>query len=42
MSDILRAALDGASPDELASLPLPDSYRAAIVKRSEVDMFEGL
>ena len=42
MSDILQAALDGASPDELAALPLPDSYRAAIVKRSEVDMFEGL
>jgi crotonyl-CoA reductase len=42
MSDILQAALDGASPDELATLPLPDSYRAAIVKRSEVDMFEGM
>ena len=28
--------------DELAALPLPDSYRAAIVKRSEVDMFEGM
>ena len=37
--DILRAALDGASPDELAALPLPDHYRATIVKRGEVDMF---
>ena len=42
MSDILRAALSGATPDELAGLPMPDSYRAAVVKRDEVDMFEGM
>src|SRR5271167_601716 len=42
MSDILRAALSGATPDELAGLPMPDSYRAAVVKRDEVDMFGGM
>src|SRR5208283_825198 len=42
MSDILSAALAGATPDELAGLPIPDSYRGALVKRSEVDMFEGM
>jgi crotonyl-CoA reductase len=42
MSDLLHAVLDGAPPDELAGLPLPDTYRAALVRRSEVDMFEGL
>ena len=42
MSDILSAALAGATPDELAGLPMPDSYRGALVKRSEVDMFEGM
>src|ERR1700722_11271600 len=42
MSEILQAALDGASPDELATLPLPDTYRAAIVKGSECDMCEGM
>ena len=26
----------------LAAIPLPDSYRAAFVRRDEVDMFEGL
>ena len=42
MSDILSAALAGATPDELAGHDMPDSYRAAVVKRSEVDMFEGM
>ena len=42
MSDILSAALAGATPDELAGLDMPDAYRAAVVKRDEVDMFEGM
>src|SRR5271168_4619988 len=42
MSDILQAALDGASPDELAALPLPQAYRAAVVRRSETAMFDGM
>ncbi len=32
-----------ASPgEELAAIPLPDTYRAAFVRRDEVGMFEGL
>ena len=42
MSEILSAVLAGASADELAGLPMPDSYRAALVKRSETAMFEGM
>ena len=42
MSDILSAALAGAPGDELAALPMPDSYRGAVVRRSEIDMFEGM
>ena len=47
MSDALRTIIDaaltgGAAPDEIANLPLPDSMRAAVVRKSEVDMFEGL
>ena len=35
MSDILSAALAAAPADELAGLPLPDFYRAPLVRRSE-------
>jgi crotonyl-CoA reductase len=42
MEHILEAITAGASGDELAHLPIPDSYRAAFVKRDEVDMFEGM
>src|SRR5271154_4460004 len=42
MSEILTAVLAGAPADELAALPLPDSYRAALVKRSETAMFDGM
>src|ERR1700729_280147 len=42
MSDILTAVLAGAPGDELAALPMPDSYRAAVVRRSETGMFDGL
>jgi crotonyl-CoA reductase len=42
MHEILSAALEGASGDELAALPLPESYRAAFVRREDVAMFEGV
>jgi crotonyl-CoA reductase len=42
MSDILSAVLEGAPAEELAALPLPDTYRAAVVRRDEVGMFEGM
>ena len=42
MSEILSAALAGAPGDELAGIAMPETYRAALVKRSEVAMFEGV
>jgi crotonyl-CoA reductase len=42
MSEILDAVVAGAGPDELAGLPLPETYRAAFVLRDEVAMFEGV
>ena len=46
MSDTLRTLVDtalaGGDPDEIANLPLPDSMRAAVVRKSEIDIFEGL
>ncbi len=42
MQQIRDAILAGASGDELAALPLPESFRAAVVLASEQDMFDGL
>ncbi len=42
MQAILEAIQAGASGDELANLPIPESYRAAFVRRDEQGMFEGL
>ncbi|HET6662931.1 MAG TPA: crotonyl-CoA carboxylase/reductase, partial [Acidimicrobiales bacterium] len=42
MQDILQAIQAGASGDEIAALPIPESYRAAFVLREEQGMFEGL
>src|SRR3990170_3493617 len=42
MQAILEAIQAGASGDELANLPIPESYRAAFVLRDEQGMFEGL
>ncbi|MBW3667636.1 MAG: crotonyl-CoA carboxylase/reductase, partial [Actinobacteria bacterium] len=42
MQEIRDAILGGASGDELAALPLPESYRAAFVRKEDVGMFEGL
>jgi crotonyl-CoA reductase len=42
MQDILDAIQNGAPGDELAAIPLPESYRAAFVRRDDVEMFAGL
>ena len=42
MDEILAAIQAGASGDELAALPIPESYRAAFVRRDETEMFEGV
>ena len=42
MQKILEAIEAGATGDELASLPLPESYRAAFVRREDAAMFEGI
>ncbi|HET7683241.1 MAG TPA: crotonyl-CoA carboxylase/reductase, partial [Marmoricola sp.] len=45
MQHILDAIQSGqsgdASGEDFANLSLPDSYRAAFVKKDEVDLFEG-
>src|SRR4051794_25517385 len=42
MQEILEAIQSGASGDDIANLPIPESYRAAFVKRDEQAMFEGM
>ena len=42
MQPLLSAILDGAPGDEIAALPLPESYRAVVVRREDATMFEGL
>jgi crotonyl-CoA reductase len=42
MQDILEAIQSGAGADDIANLPIPESYRAAYVSRDEVGMFEGV
>src|ERR687894_634115 len=42
MQEILEAIQGGASGDEIAALPIPESYRAAHVRRAEQDMWEGV
>ncbi|HET7719008.1 MAG TPA: crotonyl-CoA carboxylase/reductase, partial [Acidimicrobiales bacterium] len=42
MQDILEAIQAGASGEEIAALPIPESYRAAFVRREEQGMFEGM
>jgi crotonyl-CoA reductase len=41
VKEILEAVLAGAPGDELAALPVPESYRAVTVHADEVAMFEG-
>ncbi|MCU1352457.1 MAG: crotonyl-CoA reductase [Acidimicrobiales bacterium] len=42
MQQILEAIQSGASGEDLANLPIPESYRAAFVKKDEIGMFEGI
>ena len=42
MSEIRDAILGAASGEDLAALPLPESYRAAVVLAEEQEMFAGL
>ncbi|HET9092855.1 MAG TPA: crotonyl-CoA carboxylase/reductase [Acidimicrobiales bacterium] len=42
MDAIRDAILAGAPGEELAALPLPESYRAAFVRKEDAGMFEGL
>src|SRR6202453_833040 len=42
MSELLDAAVSGASGETLAEIPMPTSTRAVFVRRDEQDMFEGL
>jgi crotonyl-CoA reductase len=42
MQHILEAIQAGAPGDELAALPVPESYRAALVRAEDVGMFEGM
>lgn len=42
MQEILDAITNEASAEEFANLKLPDTFRAAFVKRDEIAMFEGL
>lgn len=42
MREFAEAIKAGASGEELENIPLPESYRAAFVKKDEVNMFEGV
>jgi crotonyl-CoA reductase len=42
MDAIRQAILGGVTGDELAGLPLPESMRAAVVRKAEIGMFDGL
>lgn len=42
MSHVLEAIEGGADADTIANLDIPDSFRAAYVRRDEQEMFEGV
>src|SRR5262245_66213999 len=42
IESIRTAIIDGADGDTVASLPLPDTFRAAVVRAEEQEMFAGL
>jgi crotonyl-CoA reductase len=42
MTAIQEAILEGAPGDRLAELPLPETMRAAVVRKDDAAMFEGL
>jgi len=42
MDRIREAINNGATGDQLASIPLPGSYRAAVLEKQDAAMFSGL
>ncbi|MET0737908.1 MAG: crotonyl-CoA carboxylase/reductase, partial [Acidimicrobiales bacterium] len=42
MQEILDAIQGGASGEDIAALPVPESYRAALVRREDAEMFAGV
>ena len=42
MEKIREAILNGATGEQLASLPLPSEYRAAHIRKSDEGMFAGV
>ncbi len=42
MQAIVEAIESGASGDDIAGLPLPESFRGATVRKDEIEMFEGV
>ncbi|MGH9303884.1 MAG: crotonyl-CoA carboxylase/reductase [Acidimicrobiales bacterium] len=42
MERFRTAILEGATGEEIAAIPVPDSYRAAFVKKDEAGMFAGV
>jgi crotonyl-CoA reductase len=42
MEAIRQAILEGASGEDLAAIELPETMRAAVVRKAEIDMFEGV
>ena len=42
MQEFLSAILADATGEEIAAIPIPESYRASFVKRDEQAMFEGM
>ena len=42
MQEILNAIEAQAGPEEFANLTLPESYRAAVVRAEDVEMFDGV
>jgi len=42
MHEILAAALEGAPGDQLAAMQMPETFRAAYVRRDDTGIFEGM
>jgi crotonyl-CoA reductase len=42
LQDLIEAGTSGAAGEEIAALPLPDSMRAAVVRKDETEMFDGV
>ena len=41
MQAFLDAITAGASGEDIAAIPIPESYRAALVRKDEMGMFDG-